>query len=225
MLFDMRGAPPVLSQEQIDELVTTVLDVFHYRHPLTLPEIRGIARKRFNKEIISDTLYRNLADHIVRVLDGSMAAGVPDNIMASFGNAGVSLLLDDDRVIRCVVTPETTRCLLGTPFSASLQTPEEEDLDLLGCIDSVRSRDIESVQGGMVTPDSSKQDRGNFWKTVREGLLQGSGMRVSKSQAMTHVEVIPSVWINPRSLFLHQFRFTGQQAENENGLRCESSQS
>jgi hypothetical protein len=73
-------------------------------------------------------------DHIVRVLDGFMAAVVPHNIVANFRNAGVSLLLDDDRVICCTVTPETTRCLFGAPFSARLSIPEEEeeDLDMLG---------------------------------------------------------------------------------------------
>jgi hypothetical protein len=54
------GHSPVLSQEQIDELVTTVLDAFHHRRPLTLPEIRGITGKRFNKGILSDALYRIL---------------------------------------------------------------------------------------------------------------------------------------------------------------------
>jgi hypothetical protein len=32
-------------------------------------------------------------------------------------------------------------------FSARLPTSEEEDLDMLGYIDQVRQRDIESVQG------------------------------------------------------------------------------
>jgi hypothetical protein len=51
----------------------------------------------------------------------------------------VSLLPDDDRVICCIVTPETTRCLFGAPFSACLPIPEEEeeDLDMLGYIDQV----------------------------------------------------------------------------------------
>jgi hypothetical protein len=82
-------------------------------------------------------------DHIVRVLDGFLAATVPHNIVASFRNAEASLLLDDDRVIRPMVTPETTHCLLGAPFSARLPIPEEkeEDLDMLGHIDQVRPRD------------------------------------------------------------------------------------
>jgi hypothetical protein len=130
-------------------------------------------------------------DHIVRALGGFMAAAVPHNILASFGNAGVLLLLDDDRAIRCMVTPETTRCLLGALFSARLPIPEEEeeDLNMLGY--TTRSdREISRLGKGkgMVNPDSSKQDRGRD-----DGL---------KSQAMTRVRVVPSVWINPRSLFV-----------------------
>jgi hypothetical protein len=88
-------------------------------------------------------------NHIVWVLDGFMVAAVPHNIVVSFRNTGVSLLLDDDRVIRCMVSPETTRCLLGAPFSAHLPIPEgqEEDLDMLGYINQVRPRDIESEPG------------------------------------------------------------------------------
>jgi hypothetical protein len=73
------------------------------------------------------------SDHIVRILDGFMAAAVPHNIVASFRNAGISLLLDDDRVLRCQVTPETARCLLGSPFADPLVeralAGEEEDKD------------------------------------------------------------------------------------------------
>jgi hypothetical protein len=74
------------------------------------------------------------SEHIVKVLDGFMAAAVPHNIVMSFRNAGVSLMLDDDRVLRCKITPETARCLLGTPFAdpfmgVELGTEEEEDAD------------------------------------------------------------------------------------------------
>jgi hypothetical protein len=88
-------------------------------------------------------------NHIVRVLGGFMTAAVPRSIAASSRNLGVLLLLDDDRGIRCMVTLETIRCLLGSPFSACLPIPqeEEEDLDILGYIDQVRPRDIESGQG------------------------------------------------------------------------------
>jgi hypothetical protein len=44
----------------MDELVTTVLDAFHRRSRLTRPEICGIAGKRFNEEILSDTVYHIL---------------------------------------------------------------------------------------------------------------------------------------------------------------------
>jgi hypothetical protein len=88
-------------------------------------------------------------NYIVRVVDGLMAAAVPHNIVPSFRNTGVSLLLNDDHVIRCMVTQETTRCILGAPFLACLPIPEEEeeDLEMLGYIDQVRPRDVESGQG------------------------------------------------------------------------------
>jgi hypothetical protein len=78
-----------------------------------------------------------------------MVAAVRHNIVASFRNAGMLLLRDDDRAIRCMVTPETTGCLLEAPFSARFPIPEEEeeDLDMLGYIDQVRPRDIESGHG------------------------------------------------------------------------------
>jgi hypothetical protein len=51
----------------------------------------------------------------------------------SFKNAGISLIFDDDRIIRCQITPETVRCLIGTPFSDPLTGIElendEEDND------------------------------------------------------------------------------------------------
>jgi hypothetical protein len=65
-------------------------------------------------------------DHIVGVLDGFMIAA-PHNIVARFRNAGISLLLDSDRVIRCVMTAETARRLLGTPFSGAMPIPEDEE--------------------------------------------------------------------------------------------------
>jgi hypothetical protein len=74
------------------------------------------------------------SDHIVRILDGFMAAAVPHNVVQSFRNGGISLLLDDDRVVRCQVTPDTARCLLGQPFAdpltgLTLVADEEEDGD------------------------------------------------------------------------------------------------
>jgi hypothetical protein len=40
------------------------------------------------------------SDQIVRILDGFMAAAIPHNFVESFKNADISLMLDDDRVLR-----------------------------------------------------------------------------------------------------------------------------
>jgi hypothetical protein len=80
-----------------------------------------------------------------------MVAVVPQNIVASFRNAGISLLLDNDRVIRCVITPETSRCMFGTPFSGAWPIPEEEqdemDLDIREYVDQVEPRLIGVERG------------------------------------------------------------------------------
>jgi hypothetical protein len=68
-------------------------------------------------------------EHIVRVLAEFIVAVVFHNIVVGFRNAGVSLLLDSDQVIRYVITPETARCLLWTPFSGTLPIPKEEEGD------------------------------------------------------------------------------------------------
>jgi hypothetical protein len=56
------------------------------------------------------------SDHIVRILDEFMAAAVPHNIVANFKNAGISLILDDERVLRSHVSQETARSLFGSAF-------------------------------------------------------------------------------------------------------------
>jgi hypothetical protein len=45
--------------------------------------------------------------HIVSIPESFLSAAVPHNIVAGFGNAGVSLLMDEDRITRCNVTPDT----------------------------------------------------------------------------------------------------------------------
>jgi hypothetical protein len=80
-----------------------------------------------------------------------MAAGVPHNIVASFRNVDISLPLDGDQVIRCVIASVTACCLFGTPFSRPLSIPEEEekeeDLDIRESVDQMEPRLIEVERG------------------------------------------------------------------------------
>jgi hypothetical protein len=48
---------------------------------------------------------------IARVVCSFMSAANPFNIMQSFRNAGISLIIADDKLL-CAVTPETARCLM-----------------------------------------------------------------------------------------------------------------
>jgi hypothetical protein len=77
------------------------------------------------------------SDHIVRILDGFIITVVPRNVVESFQNAGVLLMLNDDRILCCRVTPETVHCLLETLFADPLvglelgdEDEEDGDLDL-----------------------------------------------------------------------------------------------
>jgi hypothetical protein len=59
-----------------------------------------------------------------------MAAAVPHNMVEGFGNAGTSLILDGNGVVRCLITPETAQYLLGVPFTdlfACLALADEEN--------------------------------------------------------------------------------------------------
>jgi hypothetical protein len=66
-------------------------------------------------------------DHIVRVLHSFMSPAVPSNIVKSFPNSGRSLILDDERIIRCQITPHTARCVLSEPFELELSDGSSED--------------------------------------------------------------------------------------------------
>jgi hypothetical protein len=55
-------------------------------------------------------------DHILRILDGSTGAAA-QTIVAICRNAGTALMRDDERVLRCRITPKTSYCLLGVPLA------------------------------------------------------------------------------------------------------------
>jgi hypothetical protein len=64
------------------------------------------------------------------MLDGYMAAAVPYIIVESFKYAGISLIFDDDRIIRCQITSETARCHIEAPFPdpmAEIQLKDDEE--------------------------------------------------------------------------------------------------
>jgi hypothetical protein len=108
--------------------------------------------------------------HVVRILDGFMAAPVPHNIVASFKNAGISLMLDDERVLRWRVTPETARSLFGAPFDEPLasmvraaEEEEEEEVDpnvegFIQRIVAISSRQGEDGDRSSVSSGRSRAD-------------------------------------------------------------------
>jgi hypothetical protein len=97
-----------------------------------------------------------------------MATAVPHNIMASFKKAGISLMLDDERVLRCRVTPETARSLLGAhfdePLASMVRAAEEEDecdpnIEVFGQrIVATSSRQGEDWDKSSVSSDRSRAD-------------------------------------------------------------------
>jgi hypothetical protein len=58
-----------------------------------------------------------------------MRTAVPHNVVQSFRNVGISLILDDDRVVKCDITPNTGRRIIGRPFAGPRGNlvPREED--------------------------------------------------------------------------------------------------
>jgi hypothetical protein len=55
-------------------------------------------------------------DDIMEILNG-FAGAVPHGTVESFQNPSILLLLDDDRVLRCLIKPEMEWRLLGVPFA------------------------------------------------------------------------------------------------------------
>jgi hypothetical protein len=71
------------------------------------------------------------SDHIMRTLDGFLAAAVLHSSVERLKNAGILLVMDEDCVLRCPVKPETTQCLRGAPsadhFEGLALVEEDED--------------------------------------------------------------------------------------------------
>jgi hypothetical protein len=64
---------------------------------------------------------------IAQILDSFMAAVIPYNLVAGLRNAGVSLIMDDNRVIRSKGMPDTARCLLEPVIREELLGLAEEE--------------------------------------------------------------------------------------------------
>jgi hypothetical protein len=67
--------------------------------------------------------------HIVSILESFIAAAVPHNNVACSPNAGMSLLMNEDRIVKCNATLYMTRCLLGLTFQQGLLEllPDKEE--------------------------------------------------------------------------------------------------
>jgi hypothetical protein len=58
------------------------------------------------------------------------ARSLQNNIVQSFRNAGIWLILDDDCVVTCDITPNMAQCIIGTLFVdplGNLVTEEEDE--------------------------------------------------------------------------------------------------
>jgi hypothetical protein len=85
-----------------------------------------------------------------------MHTKVPHNIIQSVRNAGISLLLDDDRVIRCNVTPNPTPCIIATPFAdtrGNLAIEKEDEGE---------DPNLEIFEMQMLDPSESGGESGNW---------------------------------------------------------------
>jgi uncharacterized protein YbcI len=74
-----------------------------------------------------DSAPRELRAVITSVIKDDIGRGSPARRCGSFKNAGISLIFYDERIIRCQITPETVRRVIGTPFPDPLTGIELDD--------------------------------------------------------------------------------------------------
>jgi hypothetical protein len=90
------------------------------------------------------------------MFESSMTTALPKNIVAGLRSAGVSLIRNEDRTIRCNVTAHTARSLLGLPFQQGL-------LDLLGDEEEDEEPDIDEhmlrLSGRLSDQGQDERDR------------------------------------------------------------------
>jgi hypothetical protein len=69
-------------------------------------------------------------DHLRKILDSLAEACTPSKIVGSFRLGGISLFLDADRVMRCLITPKTARRVMhifGEPTAIYFDVMQEEE--------------------------------------------------------------------------------------------------
>lgn len=124
---------PMFDQLCLENKVTPVFIPPHSSNQLQPLDVSvfGICKRDINRTNRLEK--RNVqTDHIVRILQGFHEAVSGNNIVSTFRNAGISLVLDCDEhrdsedppKCVCKVTPDTARCLLE-PITLPLIVPED----------------------------------------------------------------------------------------------------
>jgi hypothetical protein len=82
-----------------------------------MPDARQLSLRRNLTTLLSTfSMVSSNSGHITRILDGYVRTAVPHNMAQSLRNAEISLIMHDNCVIRCDITPDTARSIIGTPF-------------------------------------------------------------------------------------------------------------
>jgi hypothetical protein len=90
----------------------------------------GVTKRLIARLNKLDKRFNVQTSHMVDILTGFHQAASPSTIVASFRNAGISLVMDSERVVRCQISPDTVRCLLDKSALEkliNLPEPSEED--------------------------------------------------------------------------------------------------
>jgi hypothetical protein len=105
----------------------------HSSHLLQVLDLSlfGVTKKFLNRLNSGESKYIQ-ANHIIRVLDCFHSAACPGNITGSFRLGGISVMLDD-KIPRCIITPQTARRVLHVFVEPELRKefvdPIEEEED------------------------------------------------------------------------------------------------
>jgi hypothetical protein len=158
--------PAILAMDNCTAHASPTIDALFQAHgivPLPLPPhssnqvqaldlcIFGVTKRHIMRINRMETLNIQ-SKHIAQVVCGFFAAATPVNIVQSFRNAGIGLIVQDGRLL-CKIDPSQARCLLK-PLPNLIPAPEEmtedaqEDLEMeiyvQECADAIE--DIEGAQ-------------------------------------------------------------------------------